>query len=59
MQRAMRPACWGLSVLGACALCIFGQTETDPGPGIWLIPMGAVLLCASLFGIARAQRVSA
>ena len=35
------------------ATSIFGLSETDPGPTIWLVPIGALLLCVSLIGIAQ------
>ena len=34
-------------------LSIFGTSEADPGPGIFLVPIGALLAVAGLFGVAR------
>jgi hypothetical protein len=36
------------------ALAIFGLSESDPGPSIWLVPIAALIAIASIFGIARA-----
>ena len=38
------------------ALAIFGHGEADPGPAIWLVPAGALLLLWALAGITRALR---
>lgn len=35
------------------ALAVLGQGETDPGPTIWLVPVGALLLLYALIGTAR------
>ncbi len=37
-------------------LAIFGHAESDPGPGIFAVPLGALLVASSLFEIARAVR---
>jgi hypothetical protein len=37
-------------------LSIFGQSESDPGPAIWLVPAAALLLLSALIGITRALR---
>lgn len=36
------------------ALAIFGHGEADPGPAIWLVPIGALVLVAALVSIVRA-----
>lgn len=35
------------------ALSILGQGEADPGPAIWLVPVGALLLLYGLIGAAK------
>lgn len=40
----------------AFALAIFGHSEADPGPSIWLVPVGALTLVYALFNISRKQR---
>lgn len=35
------------------ALAVFGHSEADPGPSIWLVPVGALLVIAALFRIWR------
>jgi hypothetical protein len=35
------------------ALAIFGHSEADPGPSIWLVPVGALLVIVALFGVWR------
>lgn len=37
----------------AFALGIFGHGEADPGPSIWLVPVGALALLYGLFGVTR------
>lgn len=34
-------------------LSVFGQTESDPGPAIWLVPVGAAWLLWGLWGVLR------
>jgi hypothetical protein len=36
------------------ASSVFGHSEADPGPSIWLVPIGAFLTIGGLAGIARA-----
>lgn len=38
------------------ALSLFGHGESDPGPAILLVPIGALCLLAGLFELARAER---
>jgi len=33
-------------------LAVCGQSEADPGPAIWLVPVGALLLLWGLLGVA-------
>lgn len=40
----------------AFALGIFGHSEADPGPSIWLVPVGGLLLIYALAGITRSLR---
>jgi hypothetical protein len=40
----------------AFALGIFGHSEADPGPSIWLVPVGALLLLYALINISRSLR---
>jgi hypothetical protein len=35
-------------------LGVFGHAESDPGPGIWLVPLGALALIAGLAGATQA-----
>jgi hypothetical protein len=35
------------------ALSVLGHAESDPGPAIWLVPLGALALLSGLFQIAR------
>jgi hypothetical protein len=35
------------------ALAIFGHSEADPGPTIWLVPVAALLAIGALIGIVR------
>jgi hypothetical protein len=51
----------GARLRAACVLMplgfllgVFGQTESDPGPGIWLVPAGAISLVWGLLSVARA-----
>ncbi len=37
-------------------LAIFGHSEADPGPSIWLVPLLALLLVSALIGITRSLR---
>ena len=37
-------------------LAIFGHSEADPGPSIWLVPLLALLLVSALVGIVRSLR---
>ena len=37
-------------------LAIFGHAESDPGPGIFAVPVGALLVLSSLFELARAAK---
>jgi hypothetical protein len=52
--RALRRAAVLMPV--AFALGIFAHSEADPGPSIWLVPVGALLLLYALFGITRSLR---
>jgi hypothetical protein len=38
------------------ALGIFGLSEADPGPSIWFVPVGALLLLYALINITRSLR---
>lgn len=40
----------------AFALAIVGHSEGDPGPSIWLVPVGATLLIYALAGVTRSLR---
>ena len=40
----------------AFALGVLGHSEADPGPSIWLVPAGALLLIYALAGVTRALR---
>lgn len=35
-------------------LSVFGHAEADPGPAIWLVPIGAAFLLVALVGVVRA-----
>ena len=35
------------------ALGVLGHAEADPGPSVWLVPLGALLALYALVGIAR------
>ena len=35
-------------------LSVFGHAESDPGPAIWLVPVGVVMLLVALASIVRA-----
>lgn len=35
------------------ALSVLGHAESDPGPAIWLVPVGVVLLVVALIGVLR------
>ena len=35
------------------ALGVFGRGEADPGPGVWLVPIGALLSVYAVIAIAR------
>lgn len=37
------------------ALGAVGASEVDPGPAIWLVPVGALLLLVGLWRVARSQ----
>jgi hypothetical protein len=52
--RALRLA--ALLMPTAFALAIFGHSEADPGPSIWLVPVGALALLYALFGVTRSLR---
>jgi hypothetical protein len=52
--RSLRAA--AIVMPSAFALAIFGHSEADPGPTIWLVPVGALLLLYALFNISRSQR---
>jgi hypothetical protein len=36
-------------------LGVFGHSEGDPGPAIWLVPLGALALLAGLAGLLKAS----
>ncbi len=40
----------------AFALGVFAHSEADPGPSIWLVPVGALLLIYALAGVTRSLR---
>jgi hypothetical protein len=41
---------------GAFALAIVAHSEGDPGPSIWLVPLGGLLLIYALAGVTRSLR---